>query len=115
MKRNKNAVVAAFNAALVEEFAAVGIVPSSYEDGLPEFTIKTRGGTYVCRPEGLPGKDSLNYIGAFGRFSDPARAYKLVDCNPFSGKWNFNGHGHVATEDQAREIATSIITRILTV
>ena len=118
MKRNKNAVVAAFNAALLEEFATVDIVPSgecSYIPGLPEFTIETRAGTYICRPEDLPGKDSLNFIGVFGRFSEPARAYKPVDCNPYSGKWNFNGYGHVATEDHAREIATSIVTRILTV
>ena len=26
----------------------------------------------------------------FGRFKDPNRAKTAVDCNPYSGKWNFH-------------------------
>ena len=30
-----------------------------------------------------------------GRFADPVAAKKLVDCNPYSGKWNHHAHWEI--------------------
>lgn len=122
MKRNTNAVFKAFNDAIVSELAAVGIHPAgplSWHPETPEFVIETRGGTYRFH-HGLnvdpEDKRPLNFLDVFGRFDEPDCAKKFVDCNPYSGKWNHaEAVGYVATVAEAQKLATSIVTRILSV
>jgi hypothetical protein len=51
------------------------------------FTLETKAGLLHLHPDenqtGGPGT-------VFTRFDDPTAARRLVDCNPFSGKWNFH-------------------------
>lgn len=121
MKRTKNAVFAAFNAAIVSEFAAAGIRPArplSWHEATPEFEIQTRAGLYTFH-HGMnvdpDDKRPLNFCEVMGRFHDPAKASAFVDCNPYSGKWNHNAPLYIPTVEQAREHASAIITRILSV
>jgi hypothetical protein len=49
------------------------------------FTLQTKAGILRLHPDEnqTSGPGTL-----FTRFDDPATARQLVDCNPFSGKWN---------------------------
>lgn len=123
MKRNTNAVFKAFNDAIVSELAAAGITPTrplSWHEDTPEFEIETAAGKYTFH-HGLnvdpDDKRPLNFLDVFGRFEDPARARALgIDCNQFNGKWNHaEGTGYVATVEEASQLASAIVTRILSV
>lgn len=121
MKRTKNAVFAAFNAAIVSELAAVGIHPAralSWHELTPEFEIHSRAGIYTFH-HGLnvdpDDKRPFNFCEVMGRFRDPKKASVFTDCNPFSGKWNHHAPVYIPTVEQACEHATAIVTRILSV
>jgi len=119
MKRNTNKVFAAFSNAFTEALHAAVVQPSGHLPWMPEtplYTVETRGGKYTCHVSpNLPGSDTkpLNFCSVMGRFEEPARAHKHVACNPYTGKWNHDGNGYLATEDEARELAMNIATRIL--
>ena len=54
----------------------------------PEYVLETRAGPLRLRTGNLllargPGT-------VFARFDNPNRAMLLVQCNPYSGKWNFH-------------------------
>jgi hypothetical protein len=50
-----------------------------------DFTLQTKAGKLWL----LPTSNSIKGLGTvFTRFADPAAARHLVDCNPYSGKWN---------------------------
>lgn len=55
------------------------------------FALQTKAGRLTLRPT----ENMTEGLGTvFGRFDDPEAARQLVDCNPYSGKWNhhyFNG------------------------
>lgn len=113
MKQNTQKVTKAFNDAIVSELAAAGIKPSgtvSYSNETPEYTVETRAGPYVFHPWPILG--SYYMMGIAGRFTDPIKARKVVDCNSHNGKWNFH-EGYIATVEEAKQRATSIVTRIL--
>jgi hypothetical protein len=49
------------------------------------FILTTKVGTLTLHPT----ENRAEGLGTvFGRFDDPKAARQLVDCNPFSGKWN---------------------------
>ena len=118
MKRNRNAVVRAFESAFVAFMADHGVTPSgsvNWHPETPAFEIQTAAGRYSFHYDTqivLNGR-SLNHIGVTGRFDNASEARKLTDCNPFTGKWNFDSIGHVETEDLARAHAHNIARRIL--
>lgn len=116
MKRNKNSVVRAFEEAFTAFLATHGVVPLrslSWHEATPEFKIQTAAGDYTFHYSPQLGERPCNFISVFGRFDNAAEARKLVDCNPFTGKWNFEGLGHIPDEDQARAHANSIARHIL--
>ncbi len=51
------------------------------------YTLQTRPGMLTLHPTANFG-DGLGTV--FTRFDDPQAARQLVDCNPYSGKWNFH-------------------------
>lgn len=116
MKRNRNSVVRAFESAFAGHLESAGIQPTrTLFGGAHEYEIQTVAGTYTfhCPPQiNLNGR-TLNHLHVFGRFSDPGLAKQHVDCNPFNGKWNFEGLGYVPTEQDAESLAQRIAQRIL--
>ncbi len=54
--------------------------------------IQFNGALYAWEVETLAGTYRIHDYGDWiaGRFEDPAEGKKLVDCNPYSGKWNFH-------------------------
>jgi hypothetical protein len=57
------------------------------DDGSYPFVLQTKAGRLRLHPEQnrTEGPGTV-----FTRFDDPQAARQLVDCNPFSGKWNFH-------------------------
>lgn len=52
-----------------------------------DFTLKTKAGLLRLHPT----ENIVIGLGTvFGRFEDPQAARTLVECNPYSGKWNFH-------------------------
>lgn len=119
MKRNTNAVFKAFNDQICADFLAAGLTPSplSWHPETPVFTVPTVAGDYVCH-HGMNvdpnDRRPLNYLNVFGKFKDPKAAAQIVDSNPFNGKWNHAEEVlYVPTVEEARSLASSIVTRIL--
>lgn len=50
-----------------------------------DFILQTKAGRLKLRPSDYEG-EVLGTV--YTRFDDPQAARGLVDCNPFSGKWN---------------------------
>lgn len=112
MKPNTEKVVAAFNAAFKSTLQSQGIRPTGFlphHPEVPEFTIETKAGKYTCHHE----PPTFSYCSVYGRFHEPAKAHRHTDCNPYSGKWNFDGNGYIATEEQAEVMGRGIAERIL--
>jgi len=49
------------------------------------FTLQTKAGKLTLHP---CENETIGLGTVFSRFDDPQAARQLVDCNPFSGKWN---------------------------
>lgn len=115
MKTNSKAVHEAFLDQIKRDFAARGIAPVVNRYGEEEYTVQTVVGPYTCHAQKAfgTGRVKLRFLSVMGRFADPAKAKTLVDCNPFNGKWNFDGQGNRKTEMEARGLASCITQRIL--
>jgi hypothetical protein len=62
----------------------------------PIFLLKTKAGDLaitLASTDDFNGRSKRAVISLFGQFIDPTRAKQLVDCNPFSGKWNWHWFG----------------------
>jgi len=60
----------------------LGAMPGEYD-----FALQTKAGLLKLHPT----ENQVEGLGTvFTRFDDPHTARQLVDCNPFSGKWNFH-------------------------
>lgn len=98
------------HAKFVREFKAlvesVGVARD--EDALYEYSIQTNVGVYHFNVDTLLD----GYCTVFGRFDEPSRAKTRVDCNPFSGKWNFH-FGILNTEPEAVTAAQRSAHQIL--
>lgn len=53
-----------------------------------DLRIQTDVGTFIVHPPHMETWFPSSLEDINGRFTEPARAAKLVDCNPYSGKWN---------------------------
>lgn len=116
MRRNTKATVTAFNEALISELKRGGIEPIGqlgWHPETPEFRFETSVGPYTFHPEPQIGDRPLNFIGVFGRFEYPDRARKKHNCNPHTGKWNFDGNGYVSSAEHARKLASYIAHQII--
>lgn len=115
MKTNSKAVHDAFLDQIKQDFAARGVIPVLNQYGEEEYTVQTIVGPYACHAQRAfgAGRVKLRFLSVMGRFADPAKAKTLVDCNPFNGKWNFDGQGNRKTETEARGLASCITSRIL--
>ena len=51
------------------------------------FILQTKAGKLTLHPS---KNETIGLGTVFTRFDDPQAARQLVDCNPFSGKWNFH-------------------------
>jgi hypothetical protein len=72
------------------------------------FTLETKAGRLRLHPT----ENTTSGPGTvFTRFDDPDAARHLVDCNPFSGKWNH--HYFDGTVDNAIENLTYWLRRVL--
>lgn len=117
-RRNSNATHKAFAKAVDCYFARAGVtgVPLEWYPKTPEYHVLTLAGIYKCHTQFniplLPDHPPLNHIGIMGRFENPAAARDLVDCNPHTGKWNFDGNGYVAGTEAAWRLAEDIVGRI---
>ena len=58
---------------------------SARQEGEDEFVLETKAGRLRLHPD---SHDDMGLGDVFGRFDAPEAARHLVDCNPFSGKWN---------------------------
>ena len=113
MRSNTKPVHAAFVGQIKQDFAAVGIIPAVVRFGVEQFTIKTVAGPYVFHLDmPIPGSKLL-FLSVFGRFTDPEKARQHTDCNPYNGKWNFDGNGIRQTTTEARGLASCISHRII--
>lgn len=115
MKHNSNAVAGAFRDTITASFAAAGIKgsPLSWHPETPEFAVQTKVGEYKCHVSVTLGDPALNFCSLMGYFRDAKEAAKVVDCNPFTGKWNFDGNGYIPSVEEAKQLAHGIVTRIL--
>lgn len=52
-----------------------------------DFILQTRAGLLTLH---LDENGTIGLGTVFSRFDDPLTAVQLVDCNRFSGKWNFH-------------------------
>jgi hypothetical protein len=57
------------------------------DNGLYRFTLDTKVGILHLTPE---ENQKIGIGTLFTRFDDPATARQIVDCNQYSGKWNFH-------------------------
>jgi hypothetical protein len=76
----------------------------SFSDREVAYKVETRYGQLrVCffAPDQTWGKDY--FYSVYSRFADPAIAYKAVDCNPHSGKWNYLGDAVQEPEEAAED------------
>lgn len=113
MKTNTKAVHQAFADQIKQDFAAIGVHPVADRFGIEQFTVETIAGSYTFHiDKPIPGSN-LRFLSVFGRFADPKRASKHVDCNPYSGKWNFDGNGNRKTAIEAQGLASCISNRII--
>lgn len=78
-----------------------------YMGGSPpraNYVFQTKVGELVLHPDVpfrlVPKQRLTYYLTLFGRFDKEKEAKKLVDCNPFSGKWNFH-YGEVENTKDA--------------
>ena len=91
-------------ALLVQYLATVGV---EEDDGTSHLTFRLE--TSVGP---LTVSYDLQFGNIFTHFEDPKRASKIVDCNPFSGKWNFH-FDRETTADQAYEHFRSLLERLV--
>ena len=68
----------------LEKVRELLLLLSARQEG-DEFVLQTRAGRLRLHPDSHDD-DGLGTV--FGRFDDPEAARQIVDCNPFSGKWN---------------------------
>lgn len=69
------------------------------------FVLQTRAGGLTLHPT----ENTTEGLGTvFTRFDDPQAARQLVDCNPYSGKWNHHYFGgwtvETATDDLSAQL-----------
>lgn len=87
-KKDKQAFIR-LAGAMFERLGARLMSELSHEDqwaGYEHFLV-TKAGVLYLRIE----NDTSFALGTiFGRFSHPSLAKQFVDCNPYSGKWNFH-------------------------
>lgn len=72
--------------------------------------IETIAGRYTFEAD--PVADGFCTV--FGRFAEPSRAKAHVDCNPFSGKWNFH-YGKLIGEGEPKLAAGIAASKILAI
>ncbi len=69
------------------------------------FVLQTGAGRLVLSPVEHRG-EGLGTV--FGRFDDPQAARRLVDCNPFSGKWNHHYFGGWTAETAIADLSAEL-------
>jgi len=75
----------------------MGAEPRDYE-----FALQTKAGLLKLHPT----ENQVEGLGTvFSRFEDPKAAKELVNCNPFSGKWNFHFFAGWSVESALEELA----------
>jgi hypothetical protein len=73
------------------------------------FVLQTKAGQLTFFPD-ISGSEELGTV--FARFDDPQVARQIVECNPYSGKWNhhyFDGW----TVETATDDFTARLRRVL--
>ena len=51
-------------------------------------------------------------LAVYSRFDDPKQASDFVNCNPYSGKWNFHYFSSAGT---AKQLASEVINQLIDV
>jgi hypothetical protein len=70
-----------------------------------EFIVQTKVGKLTLHPT----ENRAEGLGTvFTRFDDEKAARQLVDCNPFSGKWNFHFFGGWTVETAIENLSTQL-------
>ena len=80
----------------------LGLAARQKED---EFIMQTRVGRLTLHPV-EHGKEELGTV--FARFEDPEAAHEIVDCNPFSGKWNHHYFGGWTVETAISDLSAQL-------
>lgn len=96
--------IKAFQKLVVEFLVERGKRVEPFSEREVAYNVETRYGQLrVCffTPDQTYGKDYFYSI--YSRFADPAIAYKAVDCNPHSGKWNYLGDASQEPEEAAED------------
>lgn len=105
---NKSATI---NKLITKELLALGAVrnePNPFP--YPSFKIFTKAGSLQVSLSGdRPCRAKYSTISVYSRFENPDAASKLVNCNPYSGKWNWVSF---ACTYSAKDFVATIIQQI---
>jgi len=105
-----------FNNRVAGYLAKVGTRLPDSSFGTQMFSLKTKVGELLVTLDTVRdfnGRSSKAVISLYGRFIDPDRAKHLVDCNPYSGKWNWHWYAHDNTVEYFLNIVMWDINEIL--
>lgn len=92
-KKLRQRFIASVTALLLE----LGAEPLDYE-----FVLQTKAGRLTLHPT----ENMAAGLGTvFSRFDNPQAARQLVNCNPFSGKWNFHFFSGWSVEAAIQDLA----------
>ncbi len=85
---------------VITEIGAKPIDDGCLPEHLESFELVTKAGRLVLK---LDKTDTILLGTVFSRFDDEKAAKQLVDCNPFSGKWNFH-YDNVTVDDAIQNL-----------
>ena len=120
-KLSAKAIHAHFIKELVRELLLLGFIETpSYREDAPSYVRETKVGKLTLTPE-IPitfdHEATINrdryWLGCFGRFEDPDKAKKFVDCNSYNGKWNFH-FGQVKNMENEEGAALAAVDQMIT-
>lgn len=81
-----------------EYMTEIGATPGEVEQGILnvpyDWTLQTVAGPLSLKSSG----DTI-----FTRFKNPTEAKRFVDCNPYSGKWNFHAFWGQKSKSEAEQ------------
>lgn len=105
-----------FNNRVAKYLETVGTRLGESDINTPKFSLKTKAGELLITldtTKDFNGRSSKSVISLYGRFSDPNRGKSFVDCNPFSGKWNWHWYAHDNTVEYFLDNVIYDINKVL--
>lgn len=98
-----------FRFAIIKGLERLGINATPTTTFGYEYEVQTKYGSLLVRPEAQENSRTARVYSCYCRFQDVDKAKDHVDCNPYSGKWNFH---HWVTDASPEHLALQIILKI---